>query len=239
MLNKKISCLGITDIGNVRDHNEDSYIADAENQICIIADGVAGSLAGEVASKFVTDQLYNALKSTREEITADKLSSLLKSINSGLIDLAKSKREYTGMSTTLVFMIKQDGKAFIGNIGDSRAYLFRSGKLMQVTKDHSLVQQMIAMQAITPQEAVNHPMKHYITMAIGNEKIIPDIREIELLRKDTLMLCTDGLTDMVSDSEIEKTLIHYKSLEDRLSQLKNKALENGGKDNISIILVTV
>jgi PPM family protein phosphatase len=239
MVSNKIICIGLSHAGYVRDHNEDSWIADSENQICIVADGVGGSQAGEVASSFVTKRLYASLNNNEEEITIQSLTPLLRSINSELLDLAKSNYGYKGMGSTLVFIIKQSETILVGNIGDSRAYLLRNGALRQITKDHSVVQEMLDMNTITPQEAFDHPMKHYLTMAMGNASINPDIFEMEMQDNDILMLCSDGLTDMVTDTEIESILTKEKSIDKGLIALRDKALNNGGVDNISIILAAI
>lgn len=231
--------VSFTHKGNVREINEDYLLFNSKDGLFIVADGVGGSNAGEVASQFVATNLYDILINYEEVLIAEELAEILKKINNRLIEQSKSSSLLTGMGTTLVFLVHNHGHTFIGNVGDSRAYLFRKGILSQITKDHSLVQEMVDSNAISPEEAFNHPLKNIITMAMGNETISPDIFEQELLEKDTILLCSDGLTDMVTDSEIETILKQDDSLDDRLELLKERVFNYGARDNLSLILISI
>jgi len=227
-----------TTTGSVRSINEDFVIADKDNKIFIVADGVGGSQAGEIASEYVATELHRFLSSYHiESHIQENLNTLLIQINKNLIRKSDEDPILVGMSTTLVFSILTQEGFLVGNIGDSRCYLLRNKHLSQITKDHSVVQQLLDSGTINEEEAFNHHLKHLITMAMGNETIKPDFFEFKFIEGDILILCSDGLSDLVSNSEIESILNLNTQLDEKVKMLINKALEYGGFDNISIILI--
>jgi protein phosphatase len=230
-----------TDVGRARSLNEDSLLAvELGNGVYLlaVADGMGGYVAGEVASRMAVRAV---------EATAKKLIGLLdfgrvlvacvNKINHEIYEMSSNSPEHRGMGTTLVAAILKDGKAIIANVGDSRAYLIREGEIRRITKDHSYVQAMIDAGAISEEEAFKHPMKNVITRAVGCKKDVEaDLYEVEIRKGDYLLLCSDGLTDLLSEEDIKETVLKSNNLEAACSMLVHKANEEGGEDNITVIL---
>ena len=221
-----------TDKGIVRNNNEDSLYAG--DNLLIVADGMGGHNAGEVASSLAIETAVSSLKGATGDYEK-RIIIAIKEANSKVHELAKEDKE--GMGTTIDICICDNGKIYGGHVGDSRVYVIRDGKIIQLTEDHSFVETLIKKGEITREEAKNYPMKHMITKAIGVGKDIEgDFYEFALNKEDKVLLCTDGLTNMVSDEEIERIVkesININAATERLIEKANKA---GGKDNITIIL---
>ncbi len=230
-----------THLGLVRKNNEDSLLI-REPHLFAIADGMGGYAAGEVASKkalAVLEQEAAGFEGIKGEKLMDALRSAVSHINTAVYQLAASKEEYHGMGTTLTGVyLPGQGEAYAFNVGDSRLYLWREGRLSQITKDHSVVAAMVASGEITQQEAFTHPDKNLLLKGIGVEKYVEaDVFKFQVTAADTLLLCSDGLSDMLQDKEMEKLLLENGGLQVKSKALLDQALTNGGRDNISFIII--
>ncbi len=252
---REIDWAAATDVGRRREHNEDSYLtlgvrrchlSEAEHLvIAAVADGMGGHEAGEVASRI-------ALSAFLQKMTAplslwaegapvswtDALSDAFGEANRLVYEEARLLKN--NMGTTLVAAVVARSVVFIANVGDSRAYRLRDGALTQVTRDHSLVQQLVDTGLLTPEKARFHPQKNVITQAVGLERqLAVDLISTDLRGGDLWLLCSDGLSDMISDDEIAQVLLSYPSLEEMTDELIRRANEAGGEDNITVVLVRV
>ncbi len=237
---------GASDIGCVRSLNEDSFcIYGFEDEkipgFCVLSDGMGGHNAGEVASQktvqFVAELLLEGMPEDRESLPRE-LQKAVKETNERIFRMAVSNQAQQGMGATLVIAAVEPDEAYIANVGDSRAYAYRNHELMQITKDHSVVEEMLANGSITPEEARVHPQRNIITRAIGTDPIVePDIFEYDYLAGDTLLLCSDGLSGMVDDGEIKKILEENKNAKQTVSALIEAAKEQGGQDNITVLCI--
>ncbi len=231
----------LTDCGKVRSHNEDSVIIvkNVENDyLMAVADGMGGHSAGEVASSITISYLSNHFKDTFLHMKKNDAISWLKDavneINSLIFRYEKDHPESTGMGTTLVTAIVTKDYILIGNIGDSSGFVMKDDILHKVTYDHTLVNLLVTAGELTEEEAVNHPKKNVLMKALGaNDPIDIDIFDCDLEITD-ILLCSDGLTNMIDSSKIEKVLLEDSLLEDKVVKLINKANNRGGTDNISI-----
>jgi len=229
---------GATDVGLVRDHNEDRYLTD--EHLFAVADGVGGHKAGEVASQTAVETLQREFT----EPTTDALIDAVKTANRTVWNLAETNSDQRGMGTTLTAIALVGGGAeqrlAIVNVGDSRAYLLQQGELEQLTEDHSLVEQLVREGQLTPEEAQVHPQRSIITRALGLD---PDVEvdswELTPYRGDRLLLCSDGLTNEVSDEDIASTLRTVSDPEEAARQLVQEARDHGGSDNITCVVVDV
>lgn len=238
--------------GMVRPHNEDSVHADPAVGVVILADGMGGYNAGEVASGMATTLLGSMLEEAfaaqpaytdvggrrYAEIALEREVAIT---NQSIFNAAQSQPQYAGMGTTLVAAVFHDDAVTVAHIGDSRMYRFRNGKLSQVTKDHSLLQEQIDSGMITPEQARHSQNKNLVTRALGvDASVETEIHEYPVQADDIYLLCSDGLNDMVEDEEIAMTLEALgANLQLCASQLVQMANDNGGRDNVSVILVRV
>ena len=228
-----------TDVGLVRKKNEDSFYIDDKLNLLIIADGVGGHQAGEVASqmavKIIPAMIKEILK--KEDRIQDQILEAVYKTHEDIL-IAAEDSLLNGMGTTLVLAFYIDNKIYITHVGDSRAYLVRQNKLELVTEDHSVVFQLLKTGELTQEEAQHHPLKHMITQSLGNKShIFPDINCFTWSKGDYLLLCSDGLTDMVEDKKIEEIiLLENRDLDAKCEKLLELAKKRGGKDNITIIL---
>ncbi len=242
-----VTVFGATDTGLVRKLNEDNFLISGfeENKpsgFCILADGMGGHNAGEVASGMATEIIANELLAS--DITDDEssivsqLTASLDYANNAVYEKSLSVPDNSGMGTTTVVAYISNDVAYVANIGDSRAYLIESENITQITVDHSIVQKLLDSGSITPQEARNHPEKNIITKALGTEPYEScDIYELSLRQGDKLLLCSDGLSDMLEDNEIKEIINEFKSAEDAVNELIVRANAHGGKDNITAVLI--
>ncbi len=241
--------------GMVRPHNEDSIFGDADTGLVVLADGMGGYNAGEVASgiavNVVSGGLAAELSSGRELSKVDVQSGLthaalllqqqIAAANKGIYEAAQTRPECAGMGTTIVAAVFHGNRVSIGHIGDSRCYRLRGEKFEQLTHDHSLLQEQIDAGQLTPEQAKYSLNKNLVTRALGIEAIVPpDITEYRLEADDIYLLCSDGLTDMV-EPDVLHTLVSRgrANLTRAAADLVDLANENGGRDNISVILVHV
>ncbi len=234
-----------TDKGIVRDSNQDAYaVGEFPEEVAwaVVCDGMGGAAGGNIASalavKVISDKINASYRpNMKDSSIKNMLDSALVAANIEVYDLADAKPELHGMGTTVVCAIVRDGYAYIAHAGDSRAYIFNGKELKQVTTDHSLVQDLVDKGQITQQEAENHPNKNLITRAIGVDKSIDiDFDEITLNDDEILILCTDGLSNYVSNDEMisEVNDGRYYAFADRLVK---KANNNGGGDNITVVAI--
>jgi protein phosphatase len=233
-----------TDPGRVRQSNEDSVFADQETGLLIVADGMGGHAAGEIASglaiQIITDFLRQPLPfgERQPEIAASLLSQAIDQANLAIRARAAQDPMLHGMGTTLVVAICRGASFSLAHLGDSRAYLIRGGQIRQVTEDHSLVAQMVKAGEITQEEARKHPLRNLITRSLGSASSAqPDLQLLEWLPGDYLLMCSDGLTNMVEDEEIASLFgAGGAGLPQACEQLIALANSRGGNDNISVVV---
>lgn len=236
-----------SDKGRVRELNEDSYKVitgkDGIPDIFIVADGMGGHNSGELASHMAVDlseeYLLKFLKDADGgESTLSLICNLVAEVNKSIYLKAKESEENFGMGTTFVIGIRLDNKLYIGHVGDSRAYLIRNGVLERLTTDHSYIEELIKNGSLTREEARNHPKKNIITRALGcEENVEVDTYAVDLQDDDILVLCTDGLTNMLSETEILSIICECDEPQFACDELVRRANEKGGEDNITVILV--
>lgn len=235
-----------SDVGKIRDINQDAYyyIEDDKLPIFIVADGMGGHKAGEVASNLAISTIIRHYESSKEKILNKEmfipqfLNESVELANDNLIEEASGDDELKGMGTTVTMCLILDNEVYIGHVGDSRAYLLRNGELSQITQDHSLVGELLRIGSITKDEAVNHPKKNIITRALGsNPKINVDVFNRELQNEDKIILCTDGLTNMVTEEKILEILLSSEIPSAVCSTLVNISNEAGGIDNTTIMII--
>ncbi len=223
-----------TDIGCVREHNEDSLIV--APPLYAVADGMGGHAAGEVASEIAVRTLADLTPPTAD---TEALAQAVASSNYAVINAARAKGR-AGMGTTLTAAVLEKERLAIAQVGDSRAYLMHAGKLQQLTRDHSLMADMIEAGELSEEEARTHPQRSVITRALGSDPDMqPDLYELNVAAGDRLLLCSDGLSTMVSDDEILNTLMRVRDPQRCASTLVNQAIAEGGHDNITVIVVDV
>ncbi len=226
--------------GKVRRNNEDSIYAPmiyGSGYFAVVADGMGGHNAGEVASGIVVDTLRERLNAVKpNDVTEILLRSAFTEANSRVLADARANPDRSGMGSTATAAVIYGDAAMIGHVGDSRAYLFREGLLKQLTRDHSYVQMLLDLGYINEQQAAEHPQKNIITRAVGTEEdMTADIYHVTLKDGDCLLLCTDGLNVMISDTQIAEIL--GGGFESAADQLVEAALEAGGADNVSVVLI--
>ena len=231
----------LTDPGKVRTHNEDNVIILNNNNnefLLAVADGMGGHKAGEVASAIAIDHLHDEFDKLEtfgtKENAIDWLRNIVVEINKKIFDYTSKNPDSKGMGTTLVVAIKTNDYILYGNIGDSSGYVMKNEKLHKVTKDHTLVNLLVSTGELTEEEAKYHPRKNVLMRALGaNDPIEIDIFDVDTSVKG-IFLCSDGLTNMLTDEQIEKILNSNLSIEDAVVKLIRKCNSRGGTDNISI-----
>jgi serine/threonine protein phosphatase PrpC len=235
----KLHAAGRTDVGQVRTSNEDAFGYCIEDGVFALCDGMGGAAAGEVASRIAVDTLIERLCAAHSQENRRKvLEEAIADANQRVHSRAEKEIALRGMGTTLVALAIGSGHALIGHVGDSRCYLFRNGKLIRKTLDHSLVDEQVRLGQLTPDEAEHSPLRNVITRAIGTQiSVSADIDELELNPDDILLLCSDGLTREIPDDRIAAFLAEDGSLEELCSRLIDAAKTAGGHDNITAILV--
>lgn len=232
---------GDTHIGQKRSINQD-YIFFSDEPVgnlpnlYIVADGMGGHRAGDKASSYAVEEFVKRVRTSEKDHPLLLMRDTIEHVNEDLYHLACSTPDYTGMGTTFVAATVIEDMIYIMNIGDSRLYGL-SDHLAQITFDHSLVEELVRSGQLTKEEARNHPQKNVITRALGvDTKVKVDFFEIELEEVNSIMLCSDGLTNMVNDKTIEYVLKNAKTLEKAVEVLIGLANDNGGHDNISVVI---
>lgn len=222
-----------SDVGSVREHNEDSYLV--RTPLFVVADGMGGHEAGEVASRIAVDTME---KLAPKSASPEALATAVVAANEAVIEGARNGTGKPGMGTTLTAAYVCDKDIIIAQVGDSRAYLLRNGQLQRVTRDHSLVADLIEQGRLTEEEARFHPQRSVITRALGSDAHMQaDIYTLQAEEGDRLLLCSDGLSSMVDDEEIEKALVEFPVPADACEALVDAALQSGGMDNVTVIVV--
>lgn len=231
----------MTDPGKVRTHNEDNVtiIGNKNNEfILAVADGMGGHKAGEIAASIAIEHITESFEAKetlgKKEDAIDWLRLIVKEINDQIFSYTAGHPESRGMGTTLVMAVKTNDYTLYGNIGDSSGYAIKNQKLHKITKDHTLVNLLVSTGELTPEQAKFHPRKNLLTRALGaNDPIEIDVFDVDNT-VDGLFLCSDGLTNMVTDEQIEKVLNSKSSIEEQVDKLIKKSNMRGGTDNISI-----
>lgn len=231
-----------TDVGKRRDMNQD-YVYSSEQPVgklpnlFIVADGMGGHQAGDYASKYTVETLERLIRESEETQPAAILEHAIKQVNRMLLEEASEHEEMKGMGTTLVIATIAENRMTVANVGDSRLYVVNQN-ISQITKDHSLVEEMVRMGEMDEETAKGHPDKNIITRAIGAvADVSVDFFEVELLSGDEILMCTDGLTNMVEDIDIREIMKSQRDIAEQAERLVETANENGGKDNITVIVI--
>lgn len=230
------------DVGLKRKINQDCVFASEEPignlaNLFIVADGMGGHNAGDFASRFAVNSIVEYVRHSDETNIIKLIQDAIEAANSGIVAEAADHEELRGMGTTLVVTTIADEYVYIANVGDSRCYIMNGG-LRQITKDHSLVEEMVRMGEISREDARNHPDKNIITRALGAASNVEvDFFDYKIEADTGILMCSDGLTNMVEDSDIEKVLMKDEPIEEKVRTLIDKANENGGKDNIAVIII--
>lgn len=246
---------GVTDVGRKREANEDCFAVVPEDHLFVVADGMGGHAAGEVASRLAVSAIADFIASTRRdaEITlpfeyditmsmeGNRLKSAIRLANQRILDTIAHKKDLEGMGTTLVSAILSNSRLCVAHVGDSRAYLIRDGGITQITSDHSWVNEQVKLGFLTRHDASRHPFRNVVTRALGSkDDVVVDVVEQEVLRGDYVVLCSDGLNTMVDDETIVRTVLENgEDVEQAAKALVARANESGGEDNVTVIVVKV
>jgi len=238
---------GRTDPGMVREHNEDCFLIVPESGFALLADGMGGHLAGEVASAMAVDQINQHLLSafrdppgkSNDSFESGTLVDAIKMANTAIHEASMSNREKAGMGTTIVAATFHDDRLTVAHVGDSRLYRYRHGQLQQITEDHSMVQELLRRGLISPEEARTSANKNLVTRALGVDPIVEvDVKNDHIEDGDLYLLCSDGLNDVLTDDEIA-TLIaeHGQDLDSVTQHMIEDVNRRGGPDNVSVVLI--
>lgn len=232
----KISVGAASDVGRVREGNEDAFIVN--EPLFAVADGMGGHVAGDVASALAVQVITEG--TADRELSPEMLEGLLARANEAIWTQAHSNDQLAGMGTTCTVLLIDGSKAHLAHVGDSRAYLLRAGRLSQLTDDHTLVARMVKEGRIRPEDADRHPQRNVITRALGVDESVPvDHVELDLQDGDRILLCSDGLTSMIGSTQIESILDSTDDPQEAADRLVAAANEAGGEDNITVLVVDV
>lgn len=236
----------ITDVGRRRQTNQDSagvFVNETGKSLTMVADGMGGHQAGDVASQMLISLLgesWQATQLTDADAISKWLSEMIQTANEAIYQAGVSDATKAGMGTTVVAAVLLENQVLFANVGDSRLYLIKAGEICQMTEDHSLVHELVKSGEISEEMAANHPRKNVLTRSVGTpEEVVVDIDTFEVEVDDILLLCSDGLTNMVSDNDILTTVVSKPTLEEVLHDLINSANEAGGADNITALLAKI
>lgn len=237
MILKAAAC---SDVGMRRKGNEDRYALAPDLGLYLVADGMGGHSAGQVASELAAEGCLRAIQALRGAAATptEKLRAAVAAANRGIYTSAQERPEYAGMGTTLVAFLAESGRAALAHVGDSRAYLVRGNRIRQLTDDHSVVGELLRRREISEHDAREHPHRHVLTRALGvREHVEPDLAELTPEGGDVFVLCSDGLTTHVEDHEIAKEVGGAVDLEEICDALVELANRRGGEDNITVVIV--
>jgi len=245
-----MKCFGITDKGKVRSENQDSYLIEAlpekRGAVFVLCDGMGGAKAGDLASrlscKAFAASVFSALTSPNTlSVSYEKLLKNSSDEANGVVnEYSRFGKDYNGMGTTLVGGVLLKRRAYLVNIGDSRAYMLDKSGIRQITRDHSYVEELIEMGAISREEAKNHPRRNVITRALGVDKRVDaDYFEVSLRKGDCLLLCSDGLSNTVSASEMFVSYKMKKNPDKICKELMKLALNRGARDNVTVVALVI
>lgn len=247
----RVVAAGRTEVGCVRKHNEDNFLVDPELGLFVVADGLGGHAAGEVASQIVVDKVGQFIGHTVEPdhtwpvdydtalpFDGNRLKAALLLADQGILNDIRSNPERESMGSTVVACLVNGETVTLVHVGDSRAYLLNKNGIQQVTRDHSWVAEQVANGILTPEEARRHPFRNVITQALGNGGDLDiSVRELKVAELDRILLCSDGLSGMVQDEEIWNIVQNSTDMEEAAGSLISKAMANGGEDNITVVIV--
>lgn len=232
----------ITDIGQLRETNQDFFYT-SENPVgnlpnlFIVADGMGGHNAGDYASKYTVEQIVDVVSKSTETDPGKIIGEGIRQANAMLLERAREDASRKGMGTTIVVLSIMDHKLTVANVGDSRLYIVND-KIRQITKDHSYVQEMVRLGEIDEEMAKDHPDKNIITRAIGvGKEVAIDFFEEEIQHEDFILMCSDGLTNMVEDDAIRNIIHGQRDIVEKAEKLVETANRNGGKDNITVVVI--
>lgn len=232
----------ISDIGKNREMNQD-YVYTSENAVgnlpnlFIVADGMGGHKAGEFASKFTVETIVESVRTNEQKEPVRIIEEAIQTANRELIQKACQDETMAGMGTTVVVVTVIGDKAFVANVGDSRMYVIGK-EITQVTRDHSLVEEMVRMGELAKDAAKDHPDKNIITRAVGAAQDVDvDFFEVELYPQDYILMCSDGLTNMVEDEDIRRIVQSQRDVAERVEKLVETANDHGGQDNITVVVI--
>jgi len=248
----KLTAAGLSDVGRKRKSNEDSYHIDAVRGLFIVADGMGGHVAGEVASQLAVDTIQEFLRisDADSEITwpfdfdeklsagGNRVQAAIQLANREIVRHMQEREDTRGMGTTVVTAVVVDDACYIGHVGDSRAYLIRDGKISQLTRDHTFVNEQVEKGFMSRAEAEKHPARNILTRAVGStEDLHVDLSETPLQPGDRILLCSDGLSSMVEDTAILGAVEQSPDLDEACARLVALANESGGWDNVTAVLI--
>jgi protein phosphatase len=248
----EIKAYGLTHVGRQRQHNEDSYLVADEAKLFLVADGMGGHAAGEIASRIAVDSISEFILHTKEDDgtwphaydehfkrSTNRLMAAVRLANTRVLEAMRKDARLRGMGTTVVACLADGETMSVAHVGDSRAYMIRNNQLQRITNDHSWVFEQVQAGMLTEAEAEKHPLRNVITRALGGAlQVSPDASEIEVKEGDVFLLCSDGLTGMVPEDEILKVVTQSNGdLEKACQKLIEEANERGGLDNVTAILV--
>jgi len=249
----RITYKAVTDVGRKRKGNEDSLFVNADQNLFVVADGMGGHAAGEVASKISVDAIneYVVLTAGDEEITwpfgldenmsydGNRLKTAVRFANRKVLEATKERAEYEGMATTVAAVLVDGDSANLAHVGDSRVYLVRGEELTQLTSDHSWVNEQIQSGVISADQARSHPLRNVVTRALGGKADLQvDMQVHDIQPQDILLLCSDGLTTMIPDDEIARVMNEKQGdIEEAADALVDAANARGGEDNITVVLL--
>ena len=249
----RITCEALSDVGRKRKGNEDALILNEHQKLYVVADGMGGHAAGEVASRVAVDAIAEFVELTggNQEITwpfglddsisyeGNRLKTAVRHANSRVLEATRESAEYEGMATTVAAVLVDGDVANLAHVGDSRIYVWSAGEITLLTRDHSWVNEQIENGAISPEQARSHPLRNVVTRALGGRSdLVVDIQSRRMAEGDMLLLCSDGLTTMVPDDEIARVLGESGGdVADAVQALVGLANERGGEDNITVVLL--
>ncbi len=232
-----------TNVGRKRKINQDSIFASDKPvgnlpNLYIVADGMGGHNAGDFASRYTVNTVREYIAGSREKNPIKLINEAIQLANRGILKEASEHSEMFGMGTTIVVTTIVDEYAYTANVGDSRLYLFDGGELRQITKDHSLVEEMVRLGELSEEDARTHPDRHIITRAVGaSDEVDVDFFDYQMPPDSMILMCSDGLSNMVEDEEIRRIIAQPSDISSKTRELIDEANENGGKDNIAVIIV--
>lgn len=247
----EVTAFGLSHVGRQRQHNEDNFLVEQKANLFVVADGMGGHAAGEIASRIAVESISEFILHTIEDDgtwphaydeslkrSTNRLMAALKLANTRVVEAMKKDVRLRGMGTTVVGCLAEEGTMSIAHVGDSRAYLIRNGSIERITNDHSWVFEQVQAGMLTEVEAEKHPLRNVITRALGGSlSVVPDASEIDCKAGDVYLLCSDGLTGMVPEDEILRLVTSTEDLGKACQQLIDMANERGGVDNITTVLV--
>jgi len=247
----ELKAIGLTHVGRQRQHNEDAFLVADDAKLFLVADGMGGHAAGEIASRIAVDSISEFILHTKEDDgtwphaydehfgrATNRLMAALRLANTRVLEAMRKDARLRGMGTTVVACMADDSTMSVAHVGDSRAYLVRKGQLSRLTNDHSWVFEQVQAGMLTEAEAEKHPLRNVITRALGGAlSVTPDAAEVQSEPGDVYLLCSDGLTGMVPEEEILRIISEGSDLEKACQKLIDLANERGGLDNVTAILV--